>query len=177
MRLIAFGMLIAATQFVGCASIVNGQNESVSVEAKGDSGPVAGATCSLSNDKGKWFVTTPGSTTVHRSSKDMEVRCEKSPLDPGVAMVKSNVKGMAFGNILFGGFIGAGVDMATGAAYDYPTLITVLMGRATAVAAPGNENPPSKGPDASTTSTHGPIKDVSSASPASPAPAASTPQT
>ena len=32
---------------------------------------------------------------------------------------------MAFGNILFGGVIGAGVDIATGAAYDYPELIVV----------------------------------------------------
>jgi hypothetical protein len=35
---------------------------------------------------------------------------------------------MAFGNILFGGFIGAGVDVATGAAYDYPNLLTVDLG-------------------------------------------------
>jgi hypothetical protein len=34
---------------------------------------------------------------------------------------------MAFGNILFGGLIGVGVDMSTGAAYDYPALITVPM--------------------------------------------------
>jgi hypothetical protein len=36
-------------------------------------------------------------------------------------------KSIAFGNILFGGVIGAGVDMASGAAYDYPTVISVLM--------------------------------------------------
>jgi phosphoketolase len=34
---------------------------------------------------------------------------------------------MAAGNIIFGGPIGAGVDAATGAAFDYPSLIKVLM--------------------------------------------------
>jgi hypothetical protein len=35
---------------------------------------------------------------------------------------------MMAGNILFGGFIGAGVDASTGAAYDYPSIIKVMMG-------------------------------------------------
>jgi hypothetical protein len=34
---------------------------------------------------------------------------------------------MAFGNIIFGGIIGAGIDMGNGSAYDYPNLITVSM--------------------------------------------------
>lgn len=32
---------------------------------------------------------------------------------------------MAFGNIIFGGVIGVGVDVATGAAYDYPEVISI----------------------------------------------------
>lgn len=39
---------------------------------------------------------------------------------------------MAFGNLLFGGVIGAGVDIGTGAAYDYPNLISVPFTCATA---------------------------------------------
>jgi hypothetical protein len=65
---------------------------------------------------------------VRRSYSDMNVRCEKDPLPPGQLIVKSGTKAMAFGNAIFGGLIGAGVDVATGAAYDYPSLITVLMG-------------------------------------------------
>lgn len=34
---------------------------------------------------------------------------------------------MAFGNILFGGIIGAGVDASTGAAYDYPSEVILPM--------------------------------------------------
>ncbi|MEO5355572.1 MAG: nuclear transport factor 2 family protein, partial [Magnetococcus sp. XQGC-1] len=82
----------------------------------------------MTNDKGEWLVTTPGSVTIRRSADDLSVKCEKEPLIPGFAVVKSSVKGMAFGNVLFGGGIGAGVDAVTGAAFDYPSLISVEMG-------------------------------------------------
>ncbi len=120
---------IISTQIIGCASIVNGQNQSISIETKTDSGTISGASCKLSNNKGTWFVTSPGSTTVHRSAEDLAIRCEKEPIEAGIASIKSSTKGMAFGNILFGGIIGAGVDISTGAAYDYPTLITIMMGK------------------------------------------------
>lgn len=121
----------------GCASIVTGHNQSVSVETRDKQGQaVMSANCKLSNDKGTWFVTSPGSVSVRRSYSDLLVDCEKDKQDPGIASVKSSTKAMAFGNIIFGGVIGAGVDIASGAAYDYPTLITVLMGDHISVDAP-----------------------------------------
>jgi len=127
MRVLFCAALLSLT---GCASIVNGQNQSISLEARAESGqPVTGAICKLSNDKGEWFVTTPGSTTVRRSYENLGVRCDKDAHEPGLASVKSLTKGMAYGNILFGGVIGAGVDISTGAAYDYPPLLTVFMGQ------------------------------------------------
>jgi len=113
----------------GCASIVTGQNQSLSVETRQKAAIVPGASCKLSNDKGTWFVTTPGSTTVQRSYEDLAVRCEKDGFDPGLVTAPSSTKAMAFGNIIFGGIIGAGVDIYTGSAYDYPSLITVEMGQ------------------------------------------------
>lgn len=120
----------------GCASIVSGHNQSVSVETRYKGTALTGANCKLSNDKGAWFVTTPGSTVVRRSAEDIAVRCEKDGAQPGIASVKSSTKGMAFGNILFGGFIGAGVDIASGAAFDYPPLFSVEMGDANLIAPP-----------------------------------------
>ena len=136
MRLYLCVGAIAMSQLLGCASIVSGQNQSISVETRTDTAPLAGASCKLSNNKGTWYVDSPGSVLVHRSYEDLAVRCEKESHEPGVVSAKSSTKGMAFGNILFGGIIGAGVDMSTGAAYDYPTLITVTMGRSTAIGAP-----------------------------------------
>jgi hypothetical protein len=123
--------VVASLALSGCASIVSGQNQSVSVVAMSDTGSpqVPGATCELKNDKGTWFVTTPGSATVRRSGRDLGVRCEKAPHEPGVASVKSATKAMTYGNILFGGPIGVVVDIGSGAAYDYPNLISVRMGK------------------------------------------------
>jgi hypothetical protein len=72
-------------------------------------------------------VNTPGSVTVHRSYDKLNVTCKETGYTANVVAVDSSTKGMAFGNILFGGLIGVGVDMSTGAAYDYPALITVPM--------------------------------------------------
>lgn len=127
--------LVVLASLSGCASIVSGSEQSLSVVAMGESGNVNGARCSLSNDKGQWYTTTPGSVTVRRSYSDMAVTCQNAKTS-GALQVKSATKGMAFGNILFGGIIGAGVDMSTGAAYDYPALITIQMLATQAIQAP-----------------------------------------
>lgn len=111
-----------------CASIVDGKNQPVSVETISQHGPVNGAHCSLQNDKGKWFIpSTPGSAVVNRAYGDLIIHCTRDEMR-GNESVKSSTKGMAFGNILIGGGIGAGIDCVTGAAYDYPTNIVVKIG-------------------------------------------------
>ena len=120
----------------GCASIVDGSSQVVSVETRKDADIVAGASCTLTSNKGTWFVTTPGTVTVHRGYDDLNVQCTKPDFLPGIATVKSSTKGMAFGNLLFGGIIGAAIDTGTGAAYDYPTLITVQMVANSVIATP-----------------------------------------
>lgn len=113
----------------GCASITGTPNQSVSVQARTQGGKeVAGASCELTNNKGKWFVTTPGSVSIHRSNDDMQVLCNKDGIEPGRAAVVSETKGSMFGNIIFGGGIGAVIDHNNGAAYEYPSFIQVVMG-------------------------------------------------
>jgi hypothetical protein len=112
----------------GCASIVSGTSQAISVETKYKGESVSGANCKLENGKGVFFVTTPGTVTIHKAYADLLVTCEKMDVPEGLARVKSTTKAIAFGNILIGGVIGAGVDAGTGAAYDYPQLISVLMG-------------------------------------------------
>jgi len=68
----------------GCASIVSGQNQSISVETLGKQGEaVMSANCKLSNNKGTWFVTSPGSVSVRRSYEDLLIDCEKDNQSPG----------------------------------------------------------------------------------------------
>lgn len=145
LSLTVFSGAIALT--TGCASIVSGTNQAISVETRSLSGDmVAGANCKLENPKGTWYVTTPGSVTIHRAYDDLSIYCTKPGEQPGIASAKSSTKGMAFGNILFGGVIGAGVDTATGAAYDYPTLITVQLG-VTATIPPAKDKPVAQSPE------------------------------
>ncbi len=121
-------VLVGSVLLTGCASIVNGNNQVVSVETANREGKVIGANCELKNPKGTFFVTTPGTVTIRRAYDDLNIRCEKAGHEPGLAAIKSSTKAMAFGNILFGGVVGAAVDAGSGAAYDYPSLITVMMG-------------------------------------------------
>jgi hypothetical protein len=124
--IVVSGLLALSLQ--GCASIVSGSTLSLSLETKSATGDeVSGANCKMVNDKGTWFVVTPGSVSVHRSLADLSILCTKDGFQPANNATPSSTKGVAFGNILFGGVIGVGVDVASGAAYDYPTLIPILM--------------------------------------------------
>lgn len=72
---------------------------------------------------------TPGSVVVRRSNKDLQVVCKKPGLDVGSANVVSRTKGNMFGNIIFGGGVGAIIDHNNGSAYEYPSLIKIFLGR------------------------------------------------
>jgi hypothetical protein len=134
-------VLCAVTIFSGCASIVDGSTQTLSVQTTKGTSTLAGANCVLTNNKGTWFVTSPGTVAIHRAYDDLSVVCKKDGEEPGAMTIKSSAKGMAFGNIVAGGIIGAAIDMGTGAAYDYPSLITVSMGLTTIVTPPVPSQP------------------------------------
>lgn len=130
---IAFCILLSS----GCASITGTENQSISVQTREQTGrEISGAACELSNEKGKWFVTTPGSVIIHRSNDDMQVVCNKAGVEPGRASVTSATKGSMFGNLVFGCGVGAIIDHNKGTAYEYPNLIQIVMGVFTKIDAP-----------------------------------------
>ena len=117
-------MAVGCGMLGGCASIVNGVAQSVSVTTP----PVQGAACSLSNTKGTWYINnTPGSVVVHRSYSVLNVNCQKPGYHDATSVVSSRPKAMAAGNVIFGGVVGLGVDTVDGAAFNYPTNIIVPM--------------------------------------------------
>jgi hypothetical protein len=128
-NLIRLFLLLPVFAFtVGCSSITGTTIQSVSVQTIDAVGKeVTGSACELNNNKGKWFVTSPGSTTITRSNDNLLVMCKKEP-DIGRASVVSATKGSMFGNILFGGGIGAIIDHNNGSAYEYPAFFQVQMG-------------------------------------------------
>lgn len=122
---------LLAPAFVGCASITGTTGQSVSVQTMSQEGvEVTGAKCDMTNSKGKWFVTSPGSVNITRSNDNLVVQCRKEPYEVGTGSIVSETKGAMFGNIIFGGGIGAIVDHNTGAAYEYPAFFKIIMGAA-----------------------------------------------
>lgn len=114
---------------MGCASIIGSKHQPISVQTYHNGQPVEDVSCVLNNDKGVWFVKTPGSTTVRKSGGDLTVTCKKDNLPTGLTYATSSANGGAWGNILFGGLIGYAVDASSGAAFDYPTVLNVQMGQ------------------------------------------------
>jgi hypothetical protein len=126
----AFLAIIALS---GCASITGSKLQPISIQTVQDGKEVAGVGCTLTNDAGKWFVTTPGSVTVQKSTGDMAVDCAKDELR-GRENLVSKSNGAVWGNILAGGGIGYIIDRNTGAGFDYPNSVTVILNRiATAI--------------------------------------------
>lgn len=114
--------------FSGCASITGSKNQPLSVTASLDGKPVVGANCELLNDKGKWFVTTPGSVVILKSYQDLTVTCRKSETKKvGATTFQSANEGSVWGNVLAGGIIGYAVDAGTGAGFSYPPTLNVPM--------------------------------------------------
>lgn len=133
-----FNFISGAIFFVflsGCASITAGTTQSVAV----DTNPQRPAECRLSNEKGTWFVRTPGTTTITKANGPLSATCSTTDGWGGSAAVQSTTAGAAFGNILAGGIIGAAVDMSSGAAYIYPAQIIVPLGQNAAYSLPPSQ--------------------------------------
>jgi len=134
---------IAATGIAlsGCATIVDGSKQSVSVSTS----PVQGAACTLHNSEGTWYVTTPGSVEVHKTKNDLEITCTKDGYQPGKQVASSKFGGATFGNIIAGGIIGAGIDAASGANYYYDNPLTVPLGTPATLTPAAATTPPGPG--------------------------------
>lgn len=119
-------VLASAILLTGCASISGAKMQPLSVTTVFNNQEVAGIGCTLSNDAGSWFVTTPGSATVHKSTGDLVIDCKRE-LMAGNATLVSKSNTAVWGNILLGGGIGYIIDRNTGAGFDYPNTVAVML--------------------------------------------------
>lgn len=117
---------VSALQLGACSTIVNGTNQSIAFTT----GAVEGAGCDLtggSNRAVNESFTTPATIKVPRSGKAMNLKCSKSGYETAERLIDGTVEETTGGNLLLGGFIGAGVDAATGAIYKYPDTVDLPM--------------------------------------------------
>jgi len=131
-------VLIFALATSACASLTTDSTQAVSVNSE-----PPGANCRVTGSNG--FVTsltTPGTVTATKGNGDLSIACTKGSL-AGSGTLEEGVAGMVFGNILFGGIIGVGIDAATGKMWKYPAGITVgLTDSGAPPAAPPAATPP-----------------------------------
>jgi len=118
----------------GCATITSSEMQSVALTTKTSKGEIVEkANCSLKNDRGSWEAQSPGVVSVRRSAEDLTVECNKEGHPHGILRAISRAAGGMFGNIIFGGGIGAIIDHSKGTGYNYPDNLPVKMGEAVTV--------------------------------------------
>lgn len=117
---------IALVFLSGCASVTGSKTQPVTIQAICDGQSVNGASCTLSNDKSTWYLKTPGSVVINKSTADLSVTCKYGQASQS-AVFQSKSNGGVWGNILAGGIIGYAVDANTGAGFDYPQSMTVTL--------------------------------------------------
>lgn len=81
--------------------------------------------CTVQNDKGVAYLSTPGTAFVTKSLSDLTVNCTKDKMQANPAIVRSSSNANIWGNVLLGGPIGAAIDAGTGAGFDYPPSVNV----------------------------------------------------
>jgi hypothetical protein len=126
-----FRALFVALSTTGCATMVEGTSQSVTVSTE-----PPGANCTIDR-VGTHLGTvnpTPGSVHIDKSKNDLTVACQKDGFTTATISSSPKFVGTTFGNLVLGGGVGAIVDAASGANYEYPTEIKLTLAPATAAA-------------------------------------------
>jgi hypothetical protein len=111
----------------GCASLTETTQQNVLVQTVLDHREIAGVGCVLYNDVGKWFVTTPARVTLRKSAGPLRVDCQKDGAGWAYEKIDPKVNGNLWGNVVLTAGVGYFIDKNTGAGYDYPATLTVVM--------------------------------------------------
>ena len=119
--------LAALSVLSGCATLTENTEQSVLVQTVLDHRQIAGVGCVLSNDVGKWFVTTPARISLRKSASPLRIDCKQDGAGWAYERVESKVNSSLWGNLVLTAGVGYFVDKNTGAGYEYPDTLTVLM--------------------------------------------------
>jgi hypothetical protein len=121
MRVLWIASLLFLT---GCASIIEGTSQEITINTN-----PPGADCSL-NRQGVSIGhvnPTPGAITIKKTKYDIMIVCDKPGYQEATYLNHSGAAGATFGNIVAGGFIGWGIDSASGADNKYDSPVNISM--------------------------------------------------
>ena len=123
--------VVAGMIITGCSSIVNEKTVGINIDAPECP---SGTECTLKHKKGQYEVNVPAHVTIPKSDDPLHITCRTPDGRTYINAAESKMGGMIWGNIVFGGGIGAVVDAHTDAHRIYPHTIKVPMCQ------PGREN-------------------------------------
>lgn len=138
LRYLAIGILAINT---GCATLIESNQQEVLVQTIQDHRMLPGVGCVLANDAGRWFVKAPGRVTIQKSSTPLLVDCKKADAGWGSESFAPAFGSVQWANIATGG-LGFIVDHNSGAGFDYPATLTIVLRKFGEVAPP----PPARNP-------------------------------
>jgi hypothetical protein len=145
--ILRMGALAMLAGLAGCATVIDSHTQDLMVRTIQDNREIGGAGCVLTNDAGRWFVMTPGHVTVTKSAGNMFVDCKKGNISVGQERFASRANATAtIGNAVTTAGLGYLLDKRTGAGFEYPDTLTVLMqgtGRQPPSTQDGQETPSS----------------------------------
>lgn len=119
---------VAASLLAGCATVTESTQQEIEVRSVLGHREVSGVGCVLSNKNGRWFVTTPGRVSVRKSDDALNFDCARQGVGSSVEAVASQYGvNKMIGNAVVSGGLGYYVDRRSGAGFDYPATVTVLM--------------------------------------------------
>jgi hypothetical protein len=117
-------LLLTASLLSGCASVLHGDTQAMRVTTYCGQQTIP-ASCVASNSKGSWPFFSPANIVVQKDRYSLTISCKSPYFAEGVAHVPSTPHPMVAGNLVFGGLIGAGVDMVTGAGFAYNSVVNI----------------------------------------------------
>lgn len=124
--------LVTTILSAGCSTITQSENQTLALTAMYQDKPVT-PQCRLSNDKGSWDSKAPANVAVRKSGEDLNITCKQDGMPDGILKAISRANGSMYGNIIFGGAVGALIDHSKGTGYLYPSQLPVKMGESVVV--------------------------------------------
>ena len=122
-------LLLAVALFgTGCATIIDGQSQSFTVDTKNDANQNA-TECTLRNSQGAWETDGRQSLQIERDYDDLIIECENDTQEGETTVVSSTSGGFMALNFFVWDLctISCLIDHSTVALYEYPKLVRVPM--------------------------------------------------
>jgi len=108
----------------GCASLINDDTQELNVRLMCGSKTLF-ATCHLQNDRGRWTLSTPGTIKVVNDTSSLEISCRGRQVPSFTVSVMPMPSLPLLGNLVFGGVVGAAVDIYNNTGMKYPENINI----------------------------------------------------